>query len=178
MPLPKENSMRVLGVPSYKCPVEVTEPSHTRKTKYVLMGRLSWRKSVIACWLVPWAVGDPPKTCLGVRCDTKDNWYSLHTVLSPSQELSGVTFLCSDLQGLVFKWTRVCPLETKAYVWALHSAGTNSQLRHPCSMVWQYWVGSAHNYKPALCEISARSLHLFLGSFTSPSHSLSLQALS
>lgn len=48
-------------------------------------------------------------------------------------------------------------------------------VRYLRSMVWQYWVGSAHNYKPAAWEISVRSLHRFLGSFASPNHSLSLQ---
>lgn len=118
-------------------PWEVTGPSRTRKTRYVRMGQLSQCKSGTAYWLVPWAVGEPPKKCLCVSCETKNNCCSPHMVLSQSQELNSVTFLCSDLQGLVFKSTRICLLETKAYVWALHVARTNRQWG-----TYRIWFGS------------------------------------
>ena len=107
-------------MPHYRCPGEVTGPSHTRKTRYTRKRQLSQHKLVTACCLVLWVVGKPTKNCLCARCETKDNYYSPHRVLSQSQELNGVTFLCSDLQGVVFESTGICLLETKASVWALY----------------------------------------------------------
>lgn len=96
--------------------------------------------------------------------------------LTWSQEPNSVTFLCSDLQGLVFKLTRICLLETKAYVWALHVAHTNSQWG-----TYTIWFGSIESDLPTTISLLHvrflfLSLHLFLGSLASPNHSLSFQA--
>lgn len=155
------------GSAALQVPWAGDRPSHTRKLRACeCNGSASTSHCLLTCPGGGWGATQ--------RVSVWNKWQLLFTSHGAFLSLE----LCSDLQGLVFKSTCICPLETEAYVQTLHVAHANSQWGTCANMVWQSWAGSAHKCMPAVSEISVRSLHPVWGSFTFPGHSLSLHTLS
>lgn len=106
--------------------------------------------------------------CLCVRCETKDSCWSLPMVESGAGR--------RDLPPQWFSkawFSSPCLFARKPGL----CMGTARRLYRQWGS-YSKCFGSTELDTPAACEISLRSLHLFLGSFVFPKHSLSLQALS